>query len=305
MDKRGLSPATKLSKEKIAVTTKDFGECIKYFQNAHRSLMRLNGLVNKLPYNQPLKIGNYEIRKNQLIKYSQAYISQLGDLRKMYSNRKKKVRSTTKINNLFFVSDQLVEFYKNADLGKLDPSDPDSDDLVDHLELLMKYRLATSGILTSLISRYIDVNKLKSTKCTGRYIPDQNMIDSFTTTKYMLPNINKNGLFDKKSHDITNRKVQNLHGNNLTKINDNLKHGELSPFDRIKDRIDKRKNENLLTKDGLLYTTMMILNNFYRIPTCLLNDDELDLTTNSEKIEMAKELQTKLSYITAWHKKNK
>ena len=63
MKSTALSPTTKLSQTKMPVTTKEFGECIKYFQNAHRSLMRLNSLVNKLPHNQPLKIGNHEIRK--------------------------------------------------------------------------------------------------------------------------------------------------------------------------------------------------------------------------------------------------
>ena len=77
------------------------------------------------------------LEKSQVNKYSQAYIAQLGDLRKMYANRKRK-KIGTKVNSLFYVSDQLVEFYKNAELGKVDPEDDNSDDLKDHIDIITK-----------------------------------------------------------------------------------------------------------------------------------------------------------------------
>lgn len=305
MNKKGLSPTTKLSNDKLAVSTKDFGECIKYFQNAHRSLMYLNGLMNKLPYNQPLKIGNYEIRKNQLNKYSQSYIFQLGELRKMYSHRKKKIKNKNRTSNLFFVSDQLVEFYKNADLGNLDPGNTESKNLSDCLDILVNYRIATCGILTSLMSRYIDVNNLKSKNVLGRYTPDNNMLTCFKNTKYLLPSHKKNGEFTTQLVDISNREPKNMYGDKLSKLQDNISNSDKSVVDRLKVRTDKRKNQKLYTKEGMLYTTMMIINNFYRIPNSLLDEDELLLLNKSENHRMAKELQDSLSSITEWHKNNK
>ena len=43
---------------------------------------------------------------------------------------------------------------------------------------------------------------------------------------------------------------------------------------------------------------MMIFNNFYRIPKELLTDEERENLTDPEVIEMAEELQKKLSHIT-------
>lgn len=307
MSSTALSPTTKLSKTNLPVTTKEFGECIKYFQNAHRSLMRLNSLVNKLPHNQPLKIGNHEIRKSQLNKYSQAYIAQLGDLRKMYANRKRKNRKSTKINTLFYVSDQLVEFYKNANLGKLDPGDEDSDDLSDHMSLVTERRIATSGILTSLMSRYIDVNNLKSTSQSGRFVPDDNMKSSFKTTEFLLPKQKKDGTFTKTMVNLGKTRADNLKNqpdDKTEKILETILHDEQSAFDRIKDRVDKRRKQKVMDKNGLLYTTMMVFNNFYRIPLVLINEDEDPFLRNQDCLAEATQLQEKLSFITNWHRSN-
>ena len=302
-----LSPTTNLVKEPVAISTKDFGECIKYFQNAHRSLMRLNGLVNKLPHNQPLKIGNHEIRKSQINKYSQAYLSQLGDLRKMFANRKRKVKKGNKIIILFYVSDQIVEFYKNANLGKLDPNDEESDDLNQHIQLITEHRIATSGILTSLMSRYIAVNNLKSDKDSGRFVPDNNMLNNFTTTSYLLPKYKKDGTFSKTMTNIgTDRDLTKIPESKKNKIMLNINNGNLSAVDRVKDRIDKRKNKNVYDKDkGLLYTCMMVFNNYYRIPPSLLLEEELVKLKDKTITEMSVVLQNKLSYITKYHKNNK
>jgi len=302
-----LSPTTNLIKDPIPVSTKDFGECIKYFQNAHRSLMRLNGLVNKLPHNQPLRIGNHEIRKSQINKYSQAYLSQLGDLRKMFSNRKRKVRKGPKLMILYYISDQLVEFYKNADLGVLDPSDESSDDLNKHIELVTKHRIASTGILTSLMARYIQVNKMKSSEDSGRFIPDSNMLTNFNTTSYLLPKYKNDGTFSKTLINIgEERDLTKIPKDKNEKLMTNITNGHLSAVDRVKNNIDKRSNKNVYDKDkGVLYTSVMVFNNFYRIPPSLLEEEEMNVLKTDELIEMAFVLQNKLTFITKWHNQNK
>ena len=79
----------------------------------------------------------------------------------------------------------------------------------------------------------------------------------------------------------------------------------MSAFDRVRDRVDKRRNEKVIDDNGLLYTTMMVFNNFYRIPPSLLEEDEARQLVNVDRTNEAKDLQSKLSYITNWHKTNK
>ena len=295
---QALSPTTVAStKNEGPTSAKEIAECIKYYQQTHKAIVALSGLVNKLPANQPLKIGNHTIRRSDVNKYSQAYVSQLGDIRKLFSNKKRKTkRSNTQLNSLFYVSDQLVNFYKNSNLGPLDPSNPKGEKLADHIDVLLSNRMSTSGILTSLISRYIDANGLKTPNASGRFMPDKRMEKAFTTTKYLL---NKENL-GKRSvpSDTPSDKAQ--------RIKENISEGTKSAFDRVSDRTDRRSGKSVYDKDtGLLYTTMMVFNNFFRVPPQLLTQEEKEALVDEDNVSAAKELQEKLSRITTWNHSNK
>lgn len=293
-----LSPTTVASSENSGpVSPKDFAECIKYYQQSHKAIVALAGLVNKLPANQPLQIGNHTIRRSDVNKYSQAYISQLGDLRKLFSNRKRKTkRQNTQLNSLFYVSDQLVNFYKNSNLGPLDPEDPEGEQLADHIDILLQDRMSTSGILTSLISRYIDANNLKTPNSSGRFTPDKKMEKSFANTKYVL---------NKK--DLSKRSLpSSLSSEKAERIRENISEGSKSAFDRVSNRVDRRSGKSVYDKEsGLLYTTMMVFNNFFRIPPQLLSEAEQEKLTDPDNIAAAKELQGRLSKITSWNHSKK
>lgn len=285
-----LSP-TSVSVNADGPTSKqDFAEHIKYFQETHRAIVRLTAVVNRLPANQCLTIGAHKIKRQDINKYSQAFVSQLGDLRKIYASRKKRSgKNNNQLKSLFYVSDQLIDFYKKSDLGKVDPSDPDSDDLSDEIELITKYRMSTGGILTSLIFRYIDHNNLRENSSKGRFLPDSNMEKSFSNTKYVLD-----------GRDISKRKVRpDASPEKVEKIKENVADSKQSAFKRVASRKDKKTGKSFYEKDtGLLNTAMMIFNNFYRIPKELLTDEERDRLSDPEAIEMAEELQRKLSRIT-------
>ena len=91
----------------------------------------------------------------------------------------------------------------------------------------------------------------------------------------------------------------------LKKIKDNISKGSISAIDRVKDRVDKRRNEKVYDKNGLLYTTMMVFNNFYRVPPCLLEEEESSYLVTKDRLDDAKELQDILSSITQWNKEHK
>lgn len=292
--------ATALSPTSIAststdgpLTTRQFSDLVKYYQSTHKAIVRLTALVNKVPGNQTLRIGEHTIKKKDVSEYSNAYVSQLGDLRKVFANRKRKTtRNNSQLNSLFYVSDQLVAFYKGANLGPLDPASPKSGKLSDHIDILISQRMSTSGILTSLISRYIDANNLKTPDSAGRFMPDSRMKTAFGTTKYVL-----------RKEDLSKRKMgSDVPSEKADKIRASIKSGSKSAFDRVSDRIDRRTGKPVYDKSsGLLYTTMMVFNNFYRIPPQLLSQEEIDELRDEDNIAAAKELQERLTHITTYN----
>ena len=298
-----LSP-TSVATNKVdgPVSSKDFAEFVRYYQQTHKAIVKMTAIVNKLPGNQPMVIdlGNgktQEIRRSDVKSYSAAYVAQLGDLKKLFSAKKKRVsRPNAQLNSLFYVSDQLVAFYNKANLGPADPEDPSGDKLNAHIDILVKNRMSTSGILTSLISRYIEANKLKTSDSSGRFQPDERMKKAFSTTRYLL-----------QKEDLSKRKLpRDLDETKATKIKESIKVGKESAFSRVSGRKDNRSGEDVYDENtGLLYTTMMVFNNFYRIPPALLTDEERDALKEEENVEMARELQGRLSKITLHKKKTK
>lgn len=283
------SPTSKaVSKGSGPLTTREFSEHVKYYQQAHKAIVRLTAELSNQPYNQPLKIpdSDFVIRRSDLSKYSQAYVAQLGDLRKMFSNRKKKSnRTNNQLNSLFYVSDQLVKFYTKVDLGFTEPNNKKSPKLGKQLELLTKYHMATSGILTSLISKYIDYHNLKSKSENGRFVPDDHMLSCFKTTSYMLD-----------GEDLSERSVASgTPSEKVEKIQKHIDEGGNSAFEKVKDRVDKRTNRKLYDDTGASFTTMMVFNNFFRIPPALLLEEEREELKKEKYIEMAKDLQSKLT----------
>lgn len=293
-----LSPtAIAASKESGPLTAKEFAEQVKYYQQAHKSIVRLTALVNNrsLPANQGLKIGGHTIKRSDVNRFSNAFVAQLGDLRKMYANRKKKSnRSNAQLNQLFYVSDQLVDFYKGAKLGPSDPENPRGRKLASDITLLLEKRMATSGILTSLISRYIDNNELKTPGQPRRFKPDDKMKKCLSTTSYQL---HGEDLGDRDIPASTDPKKRE-------KIEAHIKSGSKSAIDLVKKRVDTRSGQSYYdAKSGLLYTNMMVFNNFYRIPSDLLTEEEKEALTESDNVEAAKDLQEILTNITKSKKK--
>jgi hypothetical protein len=286
-----LSPTTNAAaKDAAPATAKEFAELVKYYQQTHKAIVRLTALVRGVPANQALKIGGHTIRRSDISKYSQAYVAQLGDLRKLYANRKRKTnRSNAQLNQLFYVSDQLVKFYTGAKLGPSDPENPRGRKLNAEIDLLTKRHMSTSGILTSLISRYIETNELKTSGQPRRFKPDAKMKDCLSSTTYML--------FDE---DLSDREIPpSTRPEKADKIRDNISLGKKSAFARVNGRMDKRSGEAFFNpKTGLLYTTMMVFNNYYRIPNELLSEEERSALTDSDNVDDAKQLQETLTNIT-------
>jgi hypothetical protein len=284
------------------ITNQQFYKIIKYFQQSHKAIVELTALVNRLPPNEALRYKNRVFTRNNINNYSRIYSNQLEiDFKAAWNNRRRrpnKKGSSEKTKIPFYISDQLREFYKNA--SKLGPSDPEKKNskLSKELSLLIDEGMATSGILTSLLTNYISVNDLfvydENGEKTGRYLPDENMKECFSDTVLTL-----NG---KK---VSKRDFRE--GTSLAKIEEikaKFAEGKKSAFDRLKGL--KVKNSDTLYQDkngGLLFTTMMKLDNYFRIPDQVLTDEEKKLLMEEESIAKAAELQAKLSKLTK-HRNN-
>lgn len=292
-----LSPITQAaSKDAEPLTTKEFAAKIKYLERAVKSLVKITALVNKNDINEPLRIrDSIVIKRSDIPKYLDALLYQLRDLRKIYSNRKRRSNNkSNQLHSLFKISDQLRKFYKDANLGPVDLEKPRGKKLVSMIKLVTEKGMATSGILTSLLSRYIEVNGLKSETTGGRFIPDDHMLESFSTTHFMMD-----------GEKLGKRKIntQNITADRLDKVRRDIADGKLSAFDRFEGRVDKYDNPIYDEDKGVAYTGTMIINNRYRVPACLLSEEERTELSDPDNLEQSRELQTLLTSITKQNRK--
>lgn len=288
----GTSPTTTAASESEngPVSNQDFARYIRYFQDTHAIIRKWDHeLSNAPPSGITIKTpdGDKVMDKKTLARYSKDYIKQLGDLKKIYANRKKKRSGgsqSSQFSSLFYISDQLAAFYSKANLGPIDPESGDGK-LSDVIELVTKRRMANSGMLTSLFSRYIAANNLASKD--GRFMPDERMKKAFGTTNFRL-----------HSKDLSKRKCSA--GTTPEKeedIREKISHGKQSALDRAYEKTDKRGVRMYEPKTGLLWTSMMTINSYFRIPHQLLTDDEREALKDPENIQSAKELQEIITQI--------
>lgn len=281
-----LSPTTISANKDGPTTTKDFNDSIKYLQRGMKNLLKLNTLVIKSPKDSPPtdSEGN-TITKKDLQQLTKSYIAQLGDLKRMFSSKKKRSPRKGKTPQpLFYVSDQFAEFYRNADLGRVDPDDDDSEDFSEELELITEHRMANSGLCTALLSHYINYNDLKSSDVKSRFKIDKNMEKSFKNSKLMF-----NG------KDVSKRKLrEGATDKDKAKIQECSTNGKKSIFDRLEDSGSNKNGVAYYTDDGYHITSNMKLNNFMRLPKGVLTDDELSELKSSDYIELAEKLAGKL-----------
>ena len=169
--------------------------------------------------------------------------------------------------SLFYISDQIVDFYRKSDLI-----------LPDSFKLVTEKRIATAGIMAALISRYI---KLKCPANGRRYLPADRMKIYFRDTHYKFKNEIINEI------PITFIDFYSKREYYLKRFND----GDLSFFELIKDRKDKKDNEYIYNEEGLKFVSIIILNNMYKIPILLLNEQRKKELEMEEIYAMADDLQ--------------
>ena len=164
---------------------------------------------------------------------------------------------------------------------------------------MTKKHMANSGILTSLITNYIEVNKLKvrpeGAGKAVRFKPDDRMLDAFSDCVYTL-----------KGKNISNRKLRaNTPEQKRDEIKEKISQGKKSACERLEERTYKNGESFYEEDNGFLYSSMMAISAFYRIPDYLLTDEEKTALVEENNVHAAEELQHKLSKITEHRKQKK
>ena len=273
------------------ITNAQFGQYIKYFQDSHKAIMKWNSILSNAPSVGITIRGTKDneedvvLRKSDISRYSQIYLAELGDLKRVWASKKRKTnRSSTQLKSLYYVSDQLAAFYSNSNLGPIDPT-TGKGKVSDKLALITEKRMATSGILMSLFALYIKANGLKTE--SGRFVPDSRMKKAFATTNFRLNKV-----------DMSKRKTPvGTPQEKVDTLKEKITMSKMSAFDRIASREETNGKRMYDEDEGLLYTSMCIINNYFRIPTVLLTEDERSVLSSEENIEAAQELQEILTSI--------
>lgn len=295
-----LSPITiSVEKDEGPGTRKSIVNNGKYLSNAVRNLIFWTKKVYELPPNEKARIddNNYMDRK-KLNQFEKALTTQILEFSKLCSKKKtKKSKNKNKNsgNKLCYVSDQLIELFQHSDLGRTLYDDEDSSDLKDELELLFTHRMATTPLLTSIFSRFIDVNNLKSKEHTSRF-DSNNLIKKYLKdTVYMLDGT-----------DLSDREVP--HGTSkdkIEKIDKDVADSNKSVIQKLKKRKNKKGESMYDDKKGFTYTSTMVIVNYFRIPNELLTDDEREKLEREEYIEEASKIKDVLSKFSEEKKREK
>ncbi len=183
----------------------------------------------------------------------------------------KKLRSITRrgiyyVAPLFYVSDQFVNFIKQCGM-----------DLPLSISLITKHRMANSGIIVSLLGKYIDEHNLARSENNNRerFQPSQLMGECFDTTHLIL-----------KGKKFNEQYLNKLDSYKLDKIKERIAKGETSFLKLMETRTNGQGVQIYTQQDGYLFLGIMILCNRCRIPTEFVSDrQERDLKHGWRSLE--------------------
>lgn len=256
---------------------KDFRDVLKYLEMAHKDLMKLERKVTEAG-SQGLMIDGQLVNRTTLKSANEAFCHQLSELNKIYRARNKKKGGDSKhLKDIFYVSDQLAELYRDVDfgLGKTFQKD---------MKLVTEKRIATGSMLTSLMTRYcrtLPKNEDKSYELT------EELRETLSDTRFMLHGKDLGESFHPEDpHTTTNRKIL-----------ERIENGEYSVFELLNGVKDKN-GKVLVSEDRFLHGALMKFNSHFRIPKDLLSEQQLAVLADPKLKSQAESIQGRLNDAT-------
>jgi hypothetical protein len=323
--------------QKYVIDSAGFKRLVEDMRTHFKNLMKVSAMVYASPKGQKVPFPNgVQIGRSELNAYASEYSGQLKDLSKYFNSSKKRRVHRNPDNNsgdqlraMFYISDQLVNFLREANLGEGNPNELEGQANMSELgrqqqpvnsdrrpqaymSLILDSSMATSGILTSVLSLYTTVNQVQSLADGGRIKPDHLMMKYFNqgNTRYYL-----------RGTDMTPNGVPgNVKADKREKFEKNLSQVDMTVIQRIKMRdtdpaishVDKRGKQVICYKEpvhgqqnddyGMSYSMYMVLLNYFRIPNEILDPQAIAQLSNPDMIQQASELQAYIRQLTLWHK---
>jgi len=323
--------------QKYVIDSAGFKRQVEDLRTHFKNLMKVAATVYAAPKGQKVTYPNgMQIGRSELNAYASKYSEELKELSKYFNASKKRRVHRNPDNNsgdqlraMFYITDQLVGFLREANLGEGNPNmldgQPNLSQLArqehpvgsdrrpqTYMSLIMDHNMATSGILTSVLSLYTTVNQVQSLANGGRIKPDALMMEYFNKG---------NTRFIYKGQDLTpDSAPMNMKPDKREKFEKNLSQVNLTVFERIKQRdtdptinhIDKRGKPVICYKEpvpgqqnddyGMSYSMYMVLLNYCRIPNELMDPELVAQLSDPSTIKTAAEMQSYIADLTVWHK---
>jgi hypothetical protein len=325
------------NEQKYVIDSAGFKRQVEDLRTHFKNIMKVAATVYAAPKGQKVTYPNgAQIGRSELNAYASKYSEELKELSKYFNASKKRRVHRNPDNNsgdqlraMFYITDQLVGFLRKANLGEGNPNmldgQPNPSELArqehpvgserrpqTYMNLIMENNMATSGILTSVLSLYTTVNQVQSLANGGRIKPDALMMEYFNKG---------NTRFIYKGQDLTpDSAPTNMKPDKREKFEKNLSQVNLTVFERIKQRdtdptishVDKRGKPVICYKEpvpgqqnddyGMSYSMYMVLLNYCRIPNELMDPDLVAQLSDPAIIRTAAEMQSYIADLTVWHK---
>ena len=171
------SPPAEAIRNPLNLKPKEFGEKLDQLAKHQNNLQKLSAKVYSLGKTQRLQYPNGQtVGRKELRSLNSQFVKEIKDLKKNYTAHGKRLRKPRSgkgkkagfsVNGIF-VSDNMREFFKTANLGPSDPLNPASAPLNSVLSVGIN-GTTTHGIMTPLWNIYIYMNKMQKDPQNKQY----------------------------------------------------------------------------------------------------------------------------------------
>lgn len=173
----------------LNLTQQEFQAKLKLITTQLNQLQKLSSSVfalkpsDRLQFADGSTVGRREVKS--LASQLAAEITSLKDNYREHGKKKKRKRSgkATGFQRPMFVDENMVNFFKTANLGPSDPNNPNSTPLNQVLSVAQD-GVTTNGMMTPLFSIYATLNNMQQDPTNGQYLTSTPEMDRYFSATY-------------------------------------------------------------------------------------------------------------------------
>jgi hypothetical protein len=265
-------------------TNKQFGQLKKYFKESYEALHKLSSYTfacSNVGLTIDTDMGEEVLKMSDINIMYKILGEQMDDLHKIYCSKKRNSGPVlnTRFKDLFYVTDQYVNFFRSAKLDVLE-LDGEQVDVSKEIDILTEKRMATTGMMVSLFPMYIRANSLKQ---GGGYRLDDKLKELFKSTEVIF-----------KGKNLSSKPIPGtLPEPKQVLLKEKKKLAKLSVYERL----GMGKEEKYSPDTFFKYKTVASINQMFRCHDYQLTEEQRSELRNQDNIDSALETQTLLTAI--------